>query len=97
MSNILNKYVSKIDKIAYRTIVDEVVVMTPDDSMLHTLNSIGSDIFSNINGKKSVKEICDIIYKDYDATEEKIAKDVSKFISELVKKNILSLSYAPVT
>ncbi len=96
MSSILNKFVARADNIAYRTVADEAVIMTPADSMLHELNEVATSIFANINGKRTVRELCKLAFNEYEVEMARLEADISTLIGELEKKNILQLSDAPI-
>ena len=95
MSSILDKYVVKSEKISYRTISDEVVIMTPTNSTLHSLNAIGAKIFNYIDGKKTVDDLCALVLAEYDSSLEEVVRDMEAFLNELIEKKIITLTDTP--
>lgn len=74
---------------AARTIEGQAVVVTPRDSMLHTLNPVGSRILELSNGKNSVDSIIDAIVIEYDVGRATAEADVHAYVKELLAKGIL--------
>jgi hypothetical protein len=94
----LNEYVVKNnERLSYRIIDGEAVVVNLTDSVFHTLNPVATFIWQHIDGHTMVKDIVSRISSDFDIDPFTAEKDCVEFISELVRKNLLSLSPTPVT
>lgn len=74
--------------IVARVIDDETVLVplikTEDDiKAIYTLDNIANSIWELFDGKRSIKEIRQILLKKYDVEEKRLDKDIAKFVQEL--------------
>ena len=80
---------------------DNELVLVPlsnnivDMTKILTLNEVASTIIQKIDGKKTLKEICDFIFEEYDVEREVLEKEVIEFVESAVKMNILHFSPTP--
>jgi hypothetical protein len=89
----LNDYVKKNDeKIAYRVIDDEAVIVNLKESSFHTLNPVGTFIWDQIDGKTSVTMIIQNVTDEFGIDSETAEKDSKEFIDNLLKKDLVILS-----
>ncbi len=91
----LNKYVVKDPKTAFRIIDGEAVVVTPQDSLFHTLNEVATKIWEWIDGKSKVREIIEKVYQEFEVDRDTAEKDCLEFINEAVNKGMLILLDEP--
>ncbi len=61
-----------------------------DMNSVFTLNETGAFIWEQINGKRNVKEIIDILLSEYDINRSTAEKDVFSFIENMNKYLIIS-------
>ncbi len=96
----LKKIVMKNEDIAWRVLDGEVIIITPEDSVQHYINEVGSTIWGFADGKRTVQDIIDLMKEEYRENIEKnlvspedIENDVIIFLSELSseEKKIISL------
>ena len=76
---------------AGRVIDGEAVLILADSSEINVLNQVGSRVFELSDGQTSVAEIAQIITEEFDVSLEQAQKDVTEFLQELVKQNIMLL------
>lgn len=88
----IDMYVTKNKELAYRNIEGQIVILTPEDGMLHNLNSVASRVFELANGKRKIKDIAKSIYEEFEVGENIAIKDTVDFIEDLVHKKMLKLS-----
>lgn len=60
-----------------------------DLSSIYTLNETGTRIWGLLDGKRSVREITQLITDEYDVSEDVAIDDVGGFINELVNIRFL--------
>ncbi len=75
--------------LAFRKISDEYYIVDSRNSMLHKLNSVGSLIWEVLKKGATVKEIVELVYKEYEVEIETLTKDVEEFITELKNKSLI--------
>lgn len=86
-------YLKKNDeKIAYRVIDEEALVVNLKESSFHTLNPVGSFIWQQIDGKTSIKKIIQKVTDEFDIDKDTAEKDSIEFIDELLKKELVIIS-----
>lgn len=72
-----------------RIIDDEVVVVLPHQGQVKVLNNVGTKIWELLNGQRTLKEIANIIYQEYQVPIETAQTDTLAFANELAKREIL--------
>ena len=88
----LDKYVIRNDKTAFRVIDGEAIIMTLENNTLHTLNNVGSRIWELSDGSMTLREIIDAIQSEYDVDYNEGKADCISFIEELQNKHMLNLT-----
>ena len=74
-----------------RGLGDEVVVLTPSDSRLHTLDTVGGRIFELADGSRKVSEIAARIVEEFEVDLETASADAAAFVAMLVERKVLVL------
>ena len=82
---------SKKKEAVYRVIESEAVVLTVHDSILHTLNEVGTFIWEQIDGKSTIEDIVEAVCDAYDSTEREAAADVDRFLKELLRRGLVTV------
>jgi hypothetical protein len=85
----MNGIFQKNDDIVARKIADQMILVPikgniADMQRMFMLNPVGEFIWEHINGKCSVKEICDGIVNSYAVDQQKAEKDAFEFIGQLI-------------
>ncbi|MDI6723990.1 MAG: PqqD family protein [Methanobacterium sp.] len=89
----LNEYIAlNNDKIAYRIIDGEAVIVDLKESKLNVLNPVATFILEHIDGQTQVKEIIEMISEEFDVDYGTAKKDCIDFISKLKDEKIVTLS-----
>jgi hypothetical protein len=72
---------------------EKVLVPLSDDvvnmNKVFTLNGVGAFIYDQVDGKRSVYNICDILMAEYDVDKAVALKDVEHFFCEALEKGVL--------
>ncbi|HUO35624.1 MAG TPA: PqqD family protein [Candidatus Acidoferrum sp.] len=76
-------------KLAWREIDGEVVIISPDDSILHELNETASAVWHRIDGESGLGDIAKSLAEDYGAPIETVRADVEELAADLSAKNLL--------
>jgi hypothetical protein len=71
------------------------VVITPHDAVLHTLNEVGTFIWSRADGRKTVAQIVDDVVTEFDISAESALRDAQGFVAQCVKLGLMHLSDSP--
>jgi hypothetical protein len=78
------------DRIAYRVIGGEALVMVVDRKELHRLNDVGSRVFELCDGQNSIDAIVDAIVREFVVDVPTARTDVETFITELAATGAIS-------
>lgn len=78
-----------------RVIDGEAVVVTPGDSLLHSLNEQATFIWSLADGQHQLKGIAASLCETYEVEATQAETDLLDFVALCVEKNLLSLDEKP--
>jgi len=82
----LDKILARDENVAWRIIDGEAIILSAEDSSVHSLDEVGTKIWELADGKKTVKEIIEALHEEYDVEFDQLKQDVLDFITELQKK-----------
>ena len=85
------------DSLVTRDLAGEKIIVpirgkVGDLSGIYTLNSVGNDIWSLLDGKRNVAEIVRLLEQDYDVDSSTLVADVSRLIDELSSEGLVKPS-----
>lgn len=89
------KYPSPNPRVAWRTLGDEVIIVTPDESVLYALNPTGSFIWQQATGQRTVQEIIAALLREFETEPEAAAADAAEFLQSLNERGLLRLTDQP--
>jgi hypothetical protein len=87
----LDLAVRRNEKTASRVLAGEAIVLTPNDSKIHSFNETGSRIWELLAEELTVGEIAARIRGEFDVSEEQAQTDVIAFLEELAAKGMVTL------
>ncbi len=91
-------YVAPSSEIAARRLGDEMVIMSVRDSTLFSLNEVATLIWQAADGSTPLHEIVQrTVCAAFDVDPSVALEDAERFVRELVRHGILSLSDRPIT
>ena len=79
--------VQRNQRMPWRIIEDEAILINIDSEMVIHLNEVAAEIWSAMDGKKTIREIVNTVHGMFKADRATIEKDVLKFVDELLEKN----------
>jgi len=91
----MDNYVAKGINISCRTIDGEAFILDQNTRLLLKLDEVGSFIWDQIDGLKTVKQIFEICCTTFSGNEEDIQLSVQEFINDLHNKNVVVFSAEP--
>ena len=81
--------------LAWREIDEETVIISPNESIMHELNETGSFLWRNIDGKRSVAELAELLAENYEVTAEVALTDTEALLEEMsARKLVVSVTPA---
>jgi hypothetical protein len=78
------------ERVAYRVIDGEALVMVVDRKALHRLNDVGSRVFELCDGQTSVDSIVEAIVREFVVDASTARADVEKFINALAEAGAIA-------
>ena len=81
--------------IIYRTLGEETLLIFGDDKIkdkevIMILNSTGTEIWNLIDGKKTVKEIIEILLDRFAVEREMAEREVMVFLTQMMSKELIN-------
>ncbi len=76
-------------RLAWRAIDGEVVIISPEQSVVHELNATASFIWLHANGERTPEEIAELLTAEYDVTPEEAVADTRTLVAQLEAKRLL--------
>lgn len=76
-------------KIAARVVNGEALILTPHDSVLHTLNPVATRIWELMRTQATLQEVVAAVVAEYDVTPETAEADLQELLADLREKQII--------
>lgn len=86
----LDQIVRRNEKTASRVLAGEAIVLTPQNSKIHSFNETGSRIWELLAKEPTVRELVAKIRSEFEVSEEQARADVIAFLEELAAKGIVT-------
>jgi len=77
--------------LVWRELDGETAIISSDNQALHTLTGVGSRIWSFLDGTHDIADIVSTISDEYQQDEETVKKDVTEYLEDLKKLNLLEV------
>jgi hypothetical protein len=91
------KYIAKSSSIASRMLGGEMMIMSTLDSTFFTLNPVASVVWQAADGCTPLSEIViQHVCREFEIDPETAYRDVERFVEELSRYGILTVSESPV-
>ena len=87
----LEQIVRRNEKTASRVLAGEAIVLTPQNSKIHSFNETGSRIWELLADEPTVKEVVAQIRSEFEVGEEQAQADVIAFLEELAAKGMVTV------
>ena len=85
------RYLSQNPQAAWRVYEGEAVIVSPEDSTLHTLNEVGTLVWEAADGRTPVSAIVARICARYDVDAPAAERDVESFVAELRERGLITV------
>ena len=83
--------VQKNEKIPWRLIEDEAVLVNIENDEVIHLNEVAAEVWSAIDGTKTISQIIDQIYEKFEVEKEAAEQDVLDCLNQLLEKKVARL------
>jgi len=68
---------------AYRIYDGQATVVLPDEAEINVLNEVGSLVWHQIDGRRTVDEIIAAVVQEFEVSPEEAERDVLEFVDSL--------------
>jgi hypothetical protein len=75
--------------VAWRMIEGEAVIVTPADSMMHSLNEVGTRIWQLLDGKRTIRDVATTLAAEFEVEGARAESDTLWFVECLAKKGLV--------
>ena len=80
---------------AWRVYDGEAVIVSPEDSMLHTLNAVGTLIWEASDGATALEAIVGRVCDTFEVDRATAAQDAAAFVEHLRRRGLLTILESP--
>ncbi len=88
-------YPAQNPRAAWRAYEGEAVIVSPEDSTLHTLNPVGTFIWEAADGRTSLGAIVERLCEAFEVDRATAARDATRFVELLCRRGLLTVEEAP--
>jgi len=93
----LNRRCRRSDSVVFRKINTEAILVpirgdVADLENIYTLNEAGQFIWHILDGKRTVKDVCEAIITEFEVTAEQSRTDVLEFLGEMVSVKLVEVA-----
>lgn len=85
----LDKRFARDERISWRVIENEAVLVDPDEGELLRFNPIGTEIWQDLDGTRTVDDIIDHIHQIFEVNRKRAQRDVLRFLNKLVRRELV--------
>jgi hypothetical protein len=80
---------------AWRVYEGEAVIVSPEDSTLHTLNAVGTLIWEAADGRTALEAIVGRVCEAFDVDRATAVRDATTFVELLCRRGLLTIQDTP--
>ena len=88
-------YPEQNPKAAWRVYDGEAVIVSPEDSTLHTLNAVGTVIWEAADGRTALEVIVARVCDEFEVDPATAARDAAAFVESLTQRGLLTVLNTP--
>jgi len=87
----MDRYITRDPDAAWRVFEDGAVIVSPTESVMHSLNRVGTRIWELADGSRTVSEILDVVVEEFEVDPDEAAADIVEFCDTLSSKGMLTV------
>ena len=86
----LDRVPSRNPQAVYRIYDGQATIVLLDRSEVKLLNEIGSLVWEQIDGRRSVRDIVDVVLQSFEVSRDQAERDVQEFVGTLYDHGMVS-------
>jgi hypothetical protein len=75
---------------AFRIYDGQATVVTPDQGKVDVLNEVGSTVWEQIDGTRSLREIVEVVVERFEISPEQAQHDILEFVAALRERQMVN-------
>jgi hypothetical protein len=75
--------------LAWREIDGQVIIISPEESVMHELNETGSFLWKSLDGQRGTNELAALLAGEFDVEIEQARADTDALLSLLASRKLL--------
>ena len=80
--------------VIYQDLGGELVLLNTENGAYYGLNELGAKIWVLLKDDRSLKQICESLFSQYDVPREHLIMDVERFVNVLINDGLATLEKA---
>lgn len=89
MMELWESYLKKSDKVTWRGMEDDCILLHLDTGIYYTLNEVGRFLWESCDGKRKLRMIFEELLEHYEVDPETAKKDIFEIVEDLVKEGLV--------
>jgi hypothetical protein len=81
--------VKRNNKVIFKEIDETIYILDSKNTTIHTLNETASFIWKQLKRPLEIKELTDLLCKNYKVEKKRAVKDISEFIKKYIKQEFI--------
>lgn len=77
------------DQIIERVVAGEALLINLANGDYYSLDSVGTKIWENIDGTRTVEDLANLVLDEYNADKEQVVADVLRLVEQLANEGLL--------
>lgn len=73
-----------------RAVDDETVFLSPAGDEIHSLDEVGTFIWQQIDGRRTIADILAALLAEYEVEEDEARADLAAFVEELAGRQLIT-------
>lgn len=90
--NLAQKYMLDKDRVVYRIIGNEAVILETRTGYSYSINEAGTDIWKALDEELNLNQILQCLAEKYSMSEERAKNDLEQFLEILTKEGLIKKS-----
>ena len=87
--DLTQRYTIDKDKVTYRIIDNEAVILNLDNGYYYSLNEVGTRIWEAIDKQKSLDQVLSLLKEEYQLPERQLRSDLMGLVKDLEKEELI--------
>ncbi|MBL7196914.1 MAG: PqqD family protein [Candidatus Omnitrophica bacterium] len=87
--DLTQRYTIDKDKVTYRIIDNEAVILNLDNGYYYSLNEVGTRIWEAIDKQKSLDQVLSLLNEEYQLPERQLRSDLMGLVKDLEKEELI--------